>query len=156
MSKQRKRHQSDRTPPAAPAKQADHLDEVVTVFGTITDTFARHSSIHLLNQDRRQRALVAYIFGMLLAYGKREGVQPPTVMGAMTMLLVTKFGYTLQSADLLTHALINATEPGYDPVHHTLMYRGIAGLPRWTAADPQPTINDFLACLASIEVRSPR
>ena len=152
MSKQRKRQSANHAvSPGSAATQAAQLNQTVAHFSTIIDTFARHGSINLLDNQRRQHMFAAYVFGMLLAYGKREGLPPPTVLGAMNMLLVTKFGYGMQSADHLTHELLNATQPEYDTLQHTVIYRGIAGFGGWTTQGHEVAVNDFLACVATVE-----
>lgn len=154
MSKPRRPYLPARSTPVASAQHQRQLNEAVALFGTITDALARHTSISLQAQDRRQPMLADYVFGMLLAYGQRESLPPPAVMGAMNMLLITKFGASIQQADQQTRELVAATGPGHDRVRHTTIYRGIAGLPRWTADEPEAVAADFAACLADLETGS--
>src|SRR5688500_11513034 len=122
MSKQRNHQRATR--PAAPARSgADPLAQAVALMGAAVDAFAQHGGIAVLERGRPQRILAGYIFGMLLAYGKRENLPPATVMGAMNMLLVSKLGYSIPAADSLTHELVGATPPGADPELHAVIYR---------------------------------
>lgn len=146
MSKQRKRREPQRAV-SARTTQATELDRAVTFFGAVVDTFARHNFV----QQRTQRALTAYVFGMLLAYGKGEALPPAVVMGVMNLLLVTKFGFGAQAADQRTRELLNATQPGYDTALHSLIYRGIDGLGRWTTAGQQDVLSDFRTCMATLD-----
>lgn len=154
MSKQRKPRGADHVSARLPAPQPAQLNQTLASFSAMIEKFVQHSSINLRQHQRRQRALASYVFGMLLAYGKQAGLPPATVLGAMNMLLVAKWGYAPQAADHLTHELLGATQPGNDPLHHAIIYRGISGFTLWTTQSEQAVLDDFQTCVANIDIRN--
>jgi hypothetical protein len=126
------------------------IGQAVPFFSATITAIFEQCPVTILDDELLKQIFACYVFGILHAYGMRNGMQPPALMGVMTTLLHTHFGYDIRAANQFTQELVNSTQRTYHPVQYSLIHRGIDGLHLWETAGSHAVIDDYLACVAHI------
>jgi hypothetical protein len=85
--------------------------------------------------ELRRQVLATFAFGMVMAAGMHDNLEPEQVHALALGALVDSFGYSADQAATFAEALIEAISGDERPTSNAIIHRGIEGYGQWRAND---------------------
>jgi hypothetical protein len=126
---------------------AEHRTRVA-IFGK---DLLRICGIEFAKTSELQRQICgAFLFGVVFAYGKLQGLTPPEVQAISITMLLDVLSYSAEQAGAFSSRLIRAASDGPKDTMNRIIHRGIDGHRQLATADDNGLRQNLLGVFESL------